>query len=269
MIAMRLPVFAILFCFGLAACDSAPIFDASSLPAYQKSLAVINARLSAQDQHKLQLALLTLTAGSAADYTAFALANPSSIANIETLDGVANPLLFLDRMRPNIEGRTAASVIRHVAADLDYAVSRAETQTNGAAKVLAAIVIEHPQFYWDRGKHGGQPTAQFSVYNGSPNPISGIYLSCTLTIPGRGTPLAVGGVSYRFQNPLQPGSQQQVTVYLGSPGEWTTKQLENVYDADFTLKVSNIDDASGKRLLAINTDVLDTLRRKRDTLRGS
>ncbi len=266
---MRMPCFAALCCLALAACDHDPTFDASSLPAYQKSLSEITARISAEDQHKLQLALLTLAAGSSADFTAFALANPSSVANIEALDGVANPLALLDRMRPKIAGRTAAAVIRHVAEDLDYAISRAEEQTNGADKVLAAFVIENPRYYWDRSKRSNQPTVEFSVYNGSKNPISRIYLRGELTTRGRATPLAVGGLDYRFQDLLQPGSQQQVKVTLGTPSAWTAKQLENAYDADVTLMVSNIDDASGNRLLAVGTDVLDTLRRKRDALRGS
>src|SRR5271169_4676009 len=162
MTAVRTLAFAVLCCLALAACDHEPTFDASSLPAYQKSLSDINARLSAQDRHKLQMALLTLAAGGSADYTAVALANPSSIVNIEALDGVAN----------------------------------------------------------------------------------------------------------LFANLLQPGAQQQVTVNLGTPVGWTAKQLETVYDADLKLKVSNIDDASGRRLLVVNSDVLDTLRRQRDVLRG-
>ena len=99
MTAVRTLCFAVVCCLALAACDREPTFDASSLPAYQKSLTAINARLSVQDRQKLQLALLTLAAGGGADYTAFALANPSSIANMEALDGIANPLIFLDRSR--------------------------------------------------------------------------------------------------------------------------------------------------------------------------
>jgi hypothetical protein len=268
MTAVRTLCFAVLCCFALAACDIEPTFDASSLPAYQKSLSEIKTRLSAEDQRKLQLALLTLAAGGAADYTAFALANPSSIANMEALDGVANPLILLDRMRPRIEGRSAAAVIRNVANDLDYAISRAEAQSSGAEKELAALIIENPRYRWDRSKGNSRRTAEFSVYNGSTMPISRIYLSGELTTPGRKTPLAVGGLIYRFGNPLQPGAQQQVSVDLGTPGDWTAKQLETVYDADLKLKVSNIDDANGRRLLAVNTDVLDTLRHKRAVLRG-
>jgi hypothetical protein len=269
MTAVRTLAFAVLCCFTLAACDREPTFDASSLPAYQKSLSEINARLSAQDRHKLQMALLTLAAGGSADYTAVALANPSSIVNIEALDGVANPLQFLDRMRSRIEGRTATSVIRRVADDLDYEISRVEAQAKGAEKQLAAFVIENSRFRWDRGKRLTSPTAEFSVYNGSTTPISRIFLIGELTTPELKTPLAMGGLIYNFANLLQPGAQQQVTVVLGMPGGWTAKQLETVYDPDLKLTVSNVSDASGQRLLATNTEVLDTLRRKRNVLRGS
>jgi hypothetical protein len=268
MTAVRTLAFAVLCCFALAACDREPTFDASSLPAYQKSLSAIKARLSGQDQHKLELALLTLAAGSAADYTAFALANPSKAADFEALDGVANPLIFLDRMRPRIEGRSAAAVIRKVAEDIDYEISRTESQSRGAEKELTAFVIDNPRYVWDRTKRSNELSAHFSVYNGSRTPISRIYLSGVLTAPEFKTPLAVGAFSYRFSSPLQPGAQQQVTVALVAPGAWTVKQLESTYDADLKLKVSNIDDAGGQRLLAINVDILDTLRRKRDVLRG-
>jgi hypothetical protein len=269
MTAVRTLAFAVLCCFALAACDREPTFDASSLPAYQKSLSEINARLSAQDRRKLQMALLTLAAGGGADYTAVALANPSSIVNIEALDGVANPLQFLDRLRSSIEGRTAASVIHRVADDLDYEISRVEARNKGAEKQLAAFVIENCRFRWDRGKRLISPTAEFSVYNGSMTPISRIFLIGELTTPELKTPLAMGGLIYNFANLLQPGAQQQVTVVLGMPGGWTAKQLENVYNPDLKLTVSNVSDASGQRLLATNTEVLDTLRRKRDVLRGS
>ena len=86
-------------------------------------------------------------------------------------------------MRSRIEGRTAASVIRRVADDLDYEISRVETQTKGAEKQLAAFVIENPRFRWDHGKRTTNPTAEFSVYNGSTMPISRIYLSGELTTP--------------------------------------------------------------------------------------
>ena len=268
MTSVRALCFAVLCCFALAACDREPTFDASSLPAYQKSLGEIKARLSGADQHKLELALLTLAVGGAADYTAFALANPSKAADFAALDGVANPLIFLDRMRPGIEGRSAAAVIRKAAEDIDYEISRTESRSQGAEKELKAFVIDNPGCDWDRTRRSNVLTVHFSVYNGSRIAISRIYLSGALAAPEFKTPLSVGTISYRFPGPLQPGAQQQVTVALAVPGAWTVKQLDSTYDADLKLKVSNIDDAGGQRLLAINADILDTLRRKRDVLRG-
>jgi hypothetical protein len=265
---MRMACLVVLGGVALAACDREPTFDASSLPAYQKSLAEVTARLSPQEKHKLQLALLTLAAGQASDYTAFGLANPASVDSLETLDGITNPLVFLDRMRPQISGRTAASVIGHVADDLDYAISRAETMRKGADKTLAAFVIENATFSWDRNR-SQQAAVEFSVYNGSKAPISGIYLNTVITARGHTTPIAFGRLQYHFVPPLQPGVQEQVKAYLGSPSKWTAQQLQDSYDLDCKLEVSNIQDDNGRPLFGVNADALDTMRRKRDALRGS
>ena len=218
MTAVRALCFAVLCCFALAACDREPTFDASSLPAYQKSLGEIKARLSGADQHKLELALLTLAVGGAADYTAFALANPSKAADFAALDGVANPLIFLDRMRPGIEGRSAAAVIRKAAEDIDgTGTPGTESRSQGAEKELKAFVIDNPGCDWDRTRRSNVLTVHFSVYNGSRIAISRIYLSGALAAPEFETPLSVGTISYRFPGPLQPGAQQQVTVSLAVP----------------------------------------------------
>jgi len=94
---------AALCCIALAACDSGPVFDTSSVPAYQKSLGAINAGLNEQDRNRLKIALRTLAAGGAAEFTL--LARPGGQAHIEALEGVANPTIVLDRMRPKIEGK--------------------------------------------------------------------------------------------------------------------------------------------------------------------
>jgi hypothetical protein len=266
---MRIACFAVLFCLALAACDRAPTFDASSLPAYQKSLGAINAQLSGKDQRKLRLALLTLAAGSAAEYTAFGLSNPDAPADIEALDGVANPLMFLDRMRPSIAGRTAAAVIRRVADDLDLAIARAERQAGGADKVLAAFVIDNPRYSWNQGSRFIRPTLDFSIYNGSKEPISAIRVTATLTTSDNDAPLVVGDVVYHFADPLQPGVQRGVEVWVPPPGPWTAKRIETAGDTtNLTVKVSNVFKANGTRLLATDVGWLDVMRKKRDFLRS-
>lgn len=265
---MRIPCFAVLLCLALAACDRAPTFDASSLPTYQKSLSAIKARLGEKDQHKLQLALLTLAAGSSAEYTAFALANPDAQVNIESLDGVANSLILLDRMRAGIAGKTAAQVIRHVAADLDVAIARAERQVGSVDKVLAAFIVEKPRYSWNPTSQSIRPILDFSIYNGSKEPISGVRVTATLTASDNDAPLVVGDVSYHFAALLEPGVQRQVELWLRPPGPWTAQQIGAVGDTNLTLKVSNIFKANGGRLLAADVGWLDVMRKKRDFLRS-
>jgi hypothetical protein len=269
MIMPRMFCLAVACCVALAACDQEPRFDASSVPAYQKSLAEIKTRLSAKDQHRLQIALLTLSAGGAAFFTAYALSDPAKTDAYEALDGLPNSLALLDRMRLSIAGKTAAEVIRRVADDLDFAIAQAETATGGGAeKDLAAIVIENARYRLDN-KNRSAPTGEFSVYNGSRIPILRLYLTGELTAPDVKVPLVLNNIVYVFSSPLQPGVQQQAKVYLGITGDWQTKHFLTAYDADLKLKIANVDDADGKKVLAVNTQVLDTLRHKRDLLRGS
>jgi hypothetical protein len=305
-----MPSFVVLCCLALAACDHAPAFDASSLPAYQKSFGEITAQLSVQDQRKLEIALLTLAAGNAADTNALQSANPGSLAVLASLNGVANPQIYLDRLRPKINGRSAAGVIRLVAAELDAQISLAESQLAGAEKLLGPVVIEHPRYYWNDGRvqsqpttgvrvliqptttgvriqsqrnpgggvqgqppavgrGPGQPTIEFSIYNGSKNVISRIYVSGVLTTHDRPTPWAKGIIIHSFERGLQPGEQVPVVIKATGNNSWTDIRLATLYDADFTLKVINVENTNGERLVPLNLEVLEAMRQKRDALRAS
>ncbi len=90
---MKRACLALLCCLALAACDDAPRFDASSLAAYQKSLRDIKATLSARDQQRLDVALITQAAGNATGN--LPLANPQLVAVLSALDGVADPLTLI------------------------------------------------------------------------------------------------------------------------------------------------------------------------------
>ena len=264
---MRLLALLVVCCCTLAACDQSPTFDASSVVAYQKSLSEVNARLSPSDRHKLQVALMTLAAGSTADYTEFALANSPIVTRFEMLSGVANAPQFLARMQPIIQGKTAAYVIRRVADELTAQIATTEQQANGAEKAMAAFVIEHIQFHWDRGKVNG-PTVEFSIYNGSKYPIGGILVNGELMTAGHDTPLIVNDLNYRFKIPLQPGAQENVLMNFMVQGPWTTKQLRNEYDPDVKLKLSNVEDADYRPVLEVGIGRLDIMRKKRDLLRS-
>ena len=259
---------AALCCLTLAACDSEPQFDTSSVPAYQKSFGAIDARLNEQDRSRLKLALKTLAAGGAAEFTRAGL--PRVPANIAALEGVANPTLVLDRMRPKIEGKTAAAVIGIVVADIDAEIARAQGHLGDpdADKTLSKIVIENERYYWDRSRRSDYATVQFSIYNGGAKAISHVYLSGVLTSRGRATPWATGALDYGLTPALQPGTQQQAKIFIGR-GEFADSDLERVYDAGLTLKVTNADDTAGRRLLIFNSDIIESMRMQRFALRGN
>jgi hypothetical protein len=259
---------AALCCLALAACDPEPLFDASSVPAYQKSLDAINAKLNVRDRNRLKIALVTLAVGGATEFTRAGLLRAPP--NIAALEGVANPTVVLDRMRPTIEGKTAAAVIGIVVADIDAEIARAEGHLGNpdADKTLSKIVIENERYDWDRTWRPDRPTVKFSIYNGSAKAISCVYLGAVLASRGRATPWATGALFYGFSPALQPGTQQQAVIFITS-GELADTELKRVYDANLTLKVTNADDTAGRKLLVFNSDLIEAMRMERLVLRGS
>jgi len=255
---------AVLCCFALAACDSEPLFDTSSVPAFQKSLGAINARLNESGRNRLKIALMTLAVGGPAEFAV--TGRPRVPADIEALEGVANATMLLDRMRPQIEGKTAAAVIGNVVADIDAEIARAEARLGGTDNTLSRVVIENERYDWDRPSN--RAMVQFSIYNGIATAISHVYLSGVLTSRGRATPWATGVLDYGFSPPLQPGEQLQAKVFI-TRGELADAELERVYDAGLTLKLTNAADTAGRRLVTVNSDLIEAMRMERLVLRGS
>jgi hypothetical protein len=260
---MRIAGLVILCGLFLAGCDQAPTFDASSLPAYQKSYGDIRAKLSEADQRRLDLALVLIASGNGID--ALQLSSSRRFdAPLSTLEGVANPLVYLDRLRPVVEGKTAAKVIKTVADGLDFVIDRAEKQSSDAKSQLAAVEIANPRYYWNRNKNYDAPEITFSVFNAGKMPISGITLNGTLTVRGRAA--VSGGVHYNFSRVLQPGEQQSAKVTPN--GVLANKDFENAFDAEFRLTVANVEDTGGRRLLMTDATVLDIMKKNREALRG-
>jgi len=261
---VRLPHLIVLACLALAGCDRSPAFDTSSLPAYRKSLAEVMANLSAADQRRLELALMMLAVGNDANINVLALANPQSIASLPSFDGVANPLIYLDRLRPRIEGRTAPAVIRLAVADLDEEISRVQSQSGGAEQVLSVISIEQPRYSWDQKRR--IPLIDFSVTNSSRSAVSRIRLTGVLKTHVSANPWVIGGLSYTFPNGLQPGEQIHVQLALADIAATSLPAPAALADAEFSLKVTNADISGGRPLLPIDTGTLDAMRKERAIL---
>ena len=264
---MRRSHLALLTCLVLAACDHDPTFDASSPAAYQTSLGEITAKLSAEDQRRLQIALMTLALGNTAQSNALESATPKQLNDLVTLATVSDQMRYLDRVRPVIGGLSGPQVIRRVASDLDSEISRSDARSADAYKSLTAVTVDHPRYYWDRRSH--LPTIEFSLYNGSKTVISRIFVSGVLTVHSQPGKWLTGGLSYKFERGLLPGVAVPITVAPRLFSPQTAKLLEGSYDADVTVKVTNAEDASGRKIIPVDTDILEGMRIKRDFLRGS
>ena len=76
--------------------------------------------------------MLTLALGNMAQSNVPQSASPDALNNLATLATVADPLRYLDRVRPAIGGRSASEVIRRVASDLDSEISRNDARSAAA-----------------------------------------------------------------------------------------------------------------------------------------
>jgi hypothetical protein len=264
---MRISHLALLACLALAACDHDPTFDASSPPRIKKVSVKSPRKLSAEDQRKLQIALLTLVLGNTAQSNTLQSATPKALNDLVTLDTVSDPMRYLERVRPAIGGRSGPEVIRRVASDLDSEISRSDSRSAAAYKLLTAVAVDHPRYYWDHRRN--LPTIEFSVYNGSKDVLSRIYANGVLAVHGRAGKWVTTGLNYKFERGLLPGVAVPITVAPRLFSPQTAKQLEAFYDADVTVKVTNAEDASGQKIIPVDTDILEGMRIKRDFLRGS
>jgi hypothetical protein len=211
--------------------------------------------------------LLTLALGNTAQSNALQSATPKQLNDLVTLATVSDPMRYLDRVRPAIGGRSGPEVIRRVASDLDSEISRGDARAADAYKLLTAVTVDHPRYYWDRRSH--LPTIEFSLYNGSKNVLSRIYVSGVLSVHDRPGKWVTGGLTYKFERGLLPGVAVPISVAPRLFSPQTAKMLEGFYDADVTVKVTNAEDASGQKIIPVDTDILEGMRIKRDFLRGS
>ncbi len=192
----------------------------------QSSLNAVTAKLSTDEQHKLAVALMTLAIGDLPQSNAFELANPGSTAKLVTLDGVSNPLVLLDRMRPAINGRSASAVIGRVATDLDSRILRTEA---GAAASTRRWPISRSKVRVLLGQ--AQQSADHRVLGLQRRQESHLAHLCGRDRDPTRPCRKVGE--------LDPGAEVPVKLMLRAFSAETAKQLQSLYDTDFRLKVTN------------------------------
>jgi hypothetical protein len=258
--AMKRTCLAILCCLLLCGCILDPAFDTSNWVAYQTSSSEIKAKLSNDDMRRLDIALKYLLFEGAPQV------DGQLVNNAVARAAFTNPNAILARLGPRINGRSAAAVIQNLSIKLDNEIAETEARMQGAGKVLAAVEVQSPSYYWRRSGFLEQPVIEFSVYNAGSVPITRVYFSSALTSPDRAIPWVQQGFVRIFKGGLEPREKQRLTLEPRY-GDWTDKQLRYLSNAELKVVVTNFEDANGEKAVAVGAESLEAKRRVRAALR--
>jgi len=179
---------------------------------------------------------------------------------------LANPYVILGQLGPRINGRSAAAVIQDLALKLDAEIELIATGMQDVGGLLSSVEVISPSYYWRRSGYLAQPVIEFAVRNNGKSPISRIYFSSVLISPNRSIPWASQQFVQTFKGGLEPREKQQLTIQPRS-GEWNDPQLKDLSNAQLKVAVTNFEDASGERMIAIDNKGLDVKRKVRAALR--
>ena len=84
--------------------------------------------------------------------------------------------------------------------------------------------------------------------------------------PGRAIPWVEQEFVQNFQGGLEPRERQQITLQPGDAA-WRDPKLKYLPDAELKVVVINFEDASGLRLIAVDTASLEFQRKMRAALK--
>jgi hypothetical protein len=251
----------ILCCFLLSGCVLDPVFDTSNWDAFQKSTAAIKAKLSNDDLRRLDIALRYLAMESTPRI------NGQPVSTVALTATAANPYIFLARLGPKLNGNTAASVIQNLSIKLGAEISAAEKMLENVEGVLGSVEVGSPSYSWQRTGRGNleQPVVEFTVRNGGTTPILRAYFKIVLMTPGRSIPWVTQNFVQTFKGGLEPREKQQVTPPVNFGG-WNDPQLKYLPNAELKVVVTNVEDANGARMIAVDSDSLELKRKVRAAL---
>jgi len=251
----------ILCCFLLSGCMFDPTFNMSNFETFQASLAEMKAKLGNDDVRRLDIALKYL----AVENMLRAQANVQMASNVSAAASTLSPYTMFVQLRPKIDGKSGAAIIRDLALKLDTEISRADARLAGGDNTTAKLVeVTSPGYYWKRSGRLEQPAIEFAVFNGGKSAISRINFRLALTTPNRTIPWARQDYIEVFKGGLEPREKRQLS--LQPAGAWSDPQLKYLPDAVLKVEVLNYEDADGQKMIGVDTESLELKRRVRASL---
>lgn len=148
----------------------------------------------------------------AIESTLKAEADIQMVSNVGAAGNHLNPVMMFIQLRPRINGKSAAGIIKDLSLKLDIEIAQAEGRLQNSGNATNAVEISSADYNWKRSGRIEQPTIEFAVFNGGKAPISRIYLRFVLTTPNRSIPWAKQDYIQTFKGGLEPREKQKLSL---------------------------------------------------------
>lgn len=250
---------------SLGACfESEPTIDTSSKAAFERSIAEVQEALPETDRERLRPALVQIMLGEHSP-DGKPLAQLASLATI-----MRDEEALLARIQPIVDGKTGRQVIRiaderalerymRQMAALTEEISALEMEIENASAIMRAgqqtleeIELSGARYYWSDDSVFAEPVVDFRVTNRSDAAIRKIFVHGLLETPGRSVPWVDDSFYYEFRGGLEPGEDRHLILAINRYADWGNEDLKSRDDLVLTLTIANIEDADGKRLIAVD-----------------
>ena len=143
-----------------------------------------------------------------------------------------------------------------------------EKQANSkkAAQAIAAFSVERSRFSYNEDGYSSNPIIELTVKNGTPHPVSRVYLHGVLATPGRAVPWVDDDFNYSISGGLEPGESATWNLAPNQFGEWGEAPRDR-NDMVLAVTVVRLDGANEKAVLDAefsksDRERLDTLKKK-------
>lgn len=225
--------------------------NTSNPQAYQSSVTKMMADMTSEQKVKFTEAMT-------------AIAFDTSDVSPNAFVGDPSSVIFLGGAGEKIKGKTADQIIR-----LGYETRIAKLndeilvgmQTVQAAKAerdrhkatFDSIRIEGVRFYVQRN-YIVEPVIEFRITNGSNIVLRQGFFQGTLTSPGRSVPWVDEAFNHEFSGGLEPGESRLLQLSPNMFGEWGQGDHINRKDLQLAVRLINVEDSNGTKLLTGQPD---------------
>lgn len=172
---------------------------------------------------------------------------------------VAQINLEADRIREERRVKEIAQIkleISELEDDLSQLLEEKEKSEQALAE-LAKVTASKTKLYWQESRkysYRRKISLNMTIHNGLDVALSRVYMTGTLSSPGRSVPWLVENFNYQIAGGLEPGESQTWALAPNSySGDWNSAPKDR-NDVVFTVVVNNADGPGGEKLFDLKYD---------------